>query len=97
MKNKFSVEHHHPSITEDNTYTKAELASAEVRQQIEAIKRRIANAAGDATVPLLWAALHEIAFELLFLDKGEKYADRYVAALEEYTRWAFQQPLEGSR
>jgi hypothetical protein len=50
------------------------------------------SSASLAARRLFWSALHEVALDILLAEKGEEHAARYLAALEEHAKRAFQQP-----
>jgi hypothetical protein len=99
MTGKFGA-NAHPSINETNTHTDEELLSPGFRQGVERLKvtiRKAAVAQSDLDIGTFWAAIHELAAEILEVDKGNAQAEMYWSKLEEFAEWQMQQPVNGSK
>jgi hypothetical protein len=85
----------HPSITEENTYTEAQMITPEFRSRVERVKSKLvcASLGLDDDLGVFWQAIHELTSDILLADKGEAHAAEYLRCLKMYEKWDFQQPL----
>jgi hypothetical protein len=85
----------HPSVTEANTYSDAEMMTNEFRERVARVKSELrrASLSLDEDLGVFWQAIHELTSETLLADKGEAHAAEYVRCLKIYEDWSLRQGL----